>query len=82
MIVVNITVPGLENVYNMNIEEEVTVKEIIDEVSELISQKEHTELRGEISEMILGSKDLGIVLRKEKKLSDYGIRTGAELILV
>ena len=44
MIVVNITVPGLENVYNLNIEEEVTVKEIIEEVSELISQKEHTDL--------------------------------------
>ena len=57
-------------------------KEIIEEVSELISQKEHTELRGEIDEMILGSKDLGIVLRRDRKLSDYGIRTGAELILV
>ncbi|MCI1722773.1 MAG: hypothetical protein LKM41_08170 [Lachnospiraceae bacterium] len=82
MIVVNVTVPGLEKVYNMNLEEKAPVSELIEEIAELIAQKEHAPLNGDIHEMILGSIDRGLQFRKDRCLRDYGITVGAELILV
>jgi hypothetical protein len=32
--------------------------------------------------MVLGSKDLGLVFSRDRTLADYGILTGAELIIV
>lgn len=82
MIVVDVKVPGLEKVYNMNVEEKAPVSELIEEIAELIAQKEHIALDGDITEMVLGSVDRGVQFRKDRSLSDYGIGGGAELILV
>lgn len=82
MIVVNVTVPALEKVYNMNLEEKAEISDLIAEIAGLISQKEHMELQGNIREMVLASKDLGIVLGRNQTLQDYGILTGAELLIV
>ena len=82
MIVVNVTVPAMEKVYNMNLEEKAHVADIIAEIAGLICQKEHVTLRGDIREMVLTSKDRGIILDREKTLQDYGILTGAELLIV
>lgn len=82
MIVVNITVPGLEKIYNMNLDEKAQVSELIEEIAELVVQKEHSPLNGDIGEMVLGSIDYGIQFSKSGCLMDYGISTGAELILV
>ena len=82
MIVVNVTVPALEKVYNMNLEEKAEVSDLIAEIAGLISQKEHMELQGNIREMVLASKGLGIDLVRNQTLHDYGILTGAELLIV
>jgi len=82
MVVVNVTVPTLEKVYNMNLEEKARVSDLIAEIVGLISQKEHVTLQGNMEEMVLASKDLGIILNKAKTLQYYGIQTGAELVIV
>ena len=82
MVVVNVTVPALEKVYNMNLEEKAHGSDLIAEIVGLISQKEHVMLQGDIEEMVLASKDLGIILSKENTLQYYGIQTGAELVIV
>ena len=40
MIVVNVTVPALEKVYNMNLEEKGEVSDLIDEIAGDISEEE------------------------------------------
>ena len=82
MVVVNVTVPALEKVYNMNLEEKAHVSDLIAEIVGLISQKEHVTLQGIIEKMVLASKDLGITLNRDSNLQYYGIQTGAELMIV
>lgn len=82
MIVVNVTVPALEKVYNMNLEENALIGDVIAEIAGLVGQKEHLNFNGDLKEMVLGSKDLGKVFSRDRTLADYGVLTGAELILV
>lgn len=82
MIIVNIRVPALEKVYNFSLEEEAKIKDLIEEVVELIAQKERVRFGGDLQEMVLCSVENGEQCDKNRSLSDYGIVGGAELILV
>ena len=82
MIIVNIKVPALEKEYNFSLEETVPTGELIEEIAELIEQKEGVQFRGDMGEMVLCSLDSGFQCRRENSLNDYGICGGAELILV
>lgn len=82
MIVVNVNVPALEKVYNFSVEEKAKVGELIEELVELIVQKECMPFGGEIEKMILCSLDSGAMCDKERCLSDYGVYGGSELMLV
>ena len=82
MIIVNIKVPALEKEYNFSLEEKAPVGDLIEEVTELIIQKEGVTFSGDMGEMVLCSMEDGIQCDRRHTLSDYGICAGAELVLV
>ena len=82
MIIVNVSVPALEKVYNFSLEETAKVKDLKEEMVELIAQKEHVSFRGNLEEMVLCSMENGEQYGEDRCLADYGISGGAELILV
>lgn len=82
MIIVDLRVPALEKVYNLSLDEKARVGDLIEEIVELVLQKEGVPFSGDHSEMVLGSVDQGIQCRRDRCLSDYGIGGGEELILV
>ena len=51
MIVVNVSVPALEKVYNFSVEEKARVGELVEELVELIIQKEGVPFGGEAGGM-------------------------------
>ena len=82
MIIVNIKVPALEKEYNFSVDETAPVADLIEEIAELIVQKEGVQFSGNLNEMVLCSRDPGFQCARESSLNDYGIYGGAELILV
>jgi len=81
MIIVNVRVPAIETVYNFSLEEKAKVRDLIEEITELIAQKEGVPFHGNLEEMILCSVENGEQCGKDNCLNDYGIVGGAELIL-
>lgn len=81
MIIVNVRVPAMEKIYNFSLEERAKVRDLIEEITELISQKENVPFQGDLEEVILCSVENGEQCGKDHCLSDYGIVDGAELIL-
>ena len=82
MIVVNIRVPALEKAYNFSVEEKARVDDLIEEVVELVKQKEGVQFQGSLDHLALCSVEKSLQCKKECSLSDYGICDGDELILV
>lgn len=82
MIVVDVRVPALEKVYNFSVEEKAKVGDLIEELVELIIQKECVPFSGGLENMVLCSVENGVQCDRDHCLSDYGICGGAELILV
>ena len=82
MIIVNMKVPALEKEYNFSLDENAPTEELIEEIAELIVQKEGVQFSGNMDEMILCSLDSGFQCERQSCLSNYGICDGAELILV
>ena len=82
MIIVNIKVPALEKEYNFSVDENAPVSELIEEVVELIAQKEGVQFGGNRNEVVLCSREPGFQCARESSLNDYGIYGGGELILV
>ncbi len=82
MIIVDVRVPALEKQYNLSLEEKAKVGDLIEEIVELILQKEHIGFRGDLNSLVLASIDQGVQLRRDKTLTDYGIHGGEELLLV
>lgn len=82
MIVVNVNVPALEKVYNFSLEERAKVSDLIEELVELIAQKEHIQFSGNLDGMVLCAVESGTQCDWNRCLNDYGIHSGAELVLV
>ena len=82
MIIVNVKVPALEKVYNFSLEEKALVGEIIEEIVELVTQRDQLTFGGDIQDMVLYLREDGIHLDRDSTLDKYGIQGGSELILV
>lgn len=82
MIIVNIKVPALEKEYNFSVDENARVEDLIEEIAELIVQKEGVQFSGNTDEMALCSQNPGFQCARGNCLNDYGVYGGAELILV
>lgn len=82
MIIVNIRVPALEKVYNFSIDEKVRTADFIEEIVEIIKQKEGVRFHGDIESFALCSVENGVNISRDRSLGEYGIRGGDELVLV
>lgn len=82
MIMVDVYVPALDREYDFTLDQNVRVSMIIEEISEMIAQKEHSEIVGSMEELMLCDRQAGKRLSGDKTLADSGIRTGNKLILV
>lgn len=82
MILVDVYVPSVDKVYDFQLNENTPVNMIIEEICEMVSQKEHTVLNGKIEDMLLCEKGSERILLKEDTLYSSGVRTGKSLILV
>ena len=82
MIIVDVKVPALEKVYNFSMDERARVGDLIEEIVQLVLQKEGVQFSGVLEEMTLGSVDKGIQCSPNHSLRDYAVGSGEELILV
>ena len=82
MILVDIFVTSLDKSYDFQLNENVRVETIIEEISEMVCQKEHMKVVGETSKLMLCDMFAYRVLEKEKTLSESGVSTGNKLMLI
>ncbi len=82
MILVDIYVPAVGNVYDFQLDEDERIAVIAEEIGELVGQKEHSRIVGDIGSLMLCSSDLKKILSKDMTLAEEGIQNGHSLILV
>lgn len=82
MILVDIYVPAVGNIYDFQLDEEEKIGAIIEEVGELIGQKEHCQIVGDMGELMLCSREDKQILSKNMTLAASGIKNGNSLILL
>ena len=82
MILVDIYVPSVDRVYDFHLNEKAKVSVVIEEIAEMVSQKEHSQLIGDVSEMLLCEYSNNRVLDRNSTLENLGVCTGEKLILV
>ncbi len=82
MILVDVYVPSLDKTYDFNLDENAAVKIVIDEIAEMIGQKEHTALAGNVADLFLCDCIAGRPLSMNDSLRAAGMRNGSRLLLV
>lgn len=82
MILVDVFVPSVDNVYDFQLDEDVKIGLLVEEIGEMICQKEHCRLEGRIEKLLLCSMDNRTILPKETTLAECGIKTGGKLMLL
>jgi uncharacterized ubiquitin-like protein YukD len=82
MILVDIFVPSVNNVYDFQLDEYTPVGTIIEEIGELIEQKEHCQMVGDMGDLMLCLQKDSRILPKEQTLQECGVQTGNSLLLV
>ena len=82
MVLVDIYVPAVDKRYDFQLDEKVPIHVIIEEITEMIGQKERMTVAGDIGGMILSDQVRGIILPKDRTLHGCGIGNGSRLLLV
>lgn len=82
MILVDIYVPSFDKEYDFNLDEKTKISVVLEEIAEIISQKEQCEMKGKISDLMLCSFDKKSILQRDKTLENCEIHTGNRLILL
>lgn len=82
MILVDIYVPSVDKVYNFSLDENVPIQTILEEITEMVAQKEKTCLFGDFTNMVLCSKETERILPGNSTLLECNIVTGSLLLLV
>lgn len=82
MVLVDIYVPSVDKTYDFHLDETASVRVIIEEIAEMIGQKEHTEIAGDINALTLCDRLNQRILPKDASLRECGVRSGSGLLLV
>lgn len=82
MILVDIMVPSVDNNYDFQLDENSSIYNIIGEICELISHKEHCAINGNIEQLCLCDLKSNRVLSVNSTLRESQIKTGDSLMLV
>lgn len=82
MIIVDVNVFILDKLYDFELNEEVKVREVIEEIVHMVEQKEKTAFTGDIRDMVLVDNFRKDILNPEYTLAQQGIDSGWNLSLV
>lgn len=82
MILVDIYVPAVDKTYDFQINENTCISAVIEEIIEMVGQKERSVLWGDPGEMLLCEKGSERILNRNDTLNNAGVTTGKTLILV
>lgn len=82
MILVDLEFPVLGQIYQFRLDECMTVNLVIDEVLNIIAQKEHFDYSENKEKWMLCSKTDRKILNRTMSLKEQGIQTADSLILV
>lgn len=82
MITVEVYVPAMDREYDFQLDQNVRIGTIIEEIGEMIAHREHSEIIGDMEELMLCDQDGNRILDGDETLGASRIRTGSKLILV
>lgn len=82
MILVDIYIPSLDQTYDFQVDENVSVENLIVEVSEMIGRKTKSGKKITAEKFLLCSMEKEQILKKTASLQSYGIKNGSRLMLV
>ena len=74
--------PAYDQSYDMRVEEQTSIRRLMEEMAVLIGQKEKNPMAGAIEKLCLCSIERGELLSREQCLQDYGIGNGYQFILI
>lgn len=82
MILVEVYVPSFHKEYDFELDENAKVGILIEEIAEMISQKEQCEISGDMEELMLCIPEKQSILSKNVSLQESGVHTGSRIMLV
>lgn len=82
MILVDVFVPSLNKNYEFQLDENVCIEFVIEEITEMICNKEHCRIVGNKEDLYIGKYQSKSMLDKTMTLSEINVSDGDRLILV
>lgn len=82
MILVDVFVPSVDKEYDFQLSETASISMVIEEISEMIGQKERTEIVGDVNRLQLCDQERQCILDRNRTLAECQVTTGCRLILV
>nr|WP_296042325.1 EsaB/YukD family protein [uncultured Blautia sp.] len=82
MILVDIYIPSLDKNYDFQVDEKVSIKSLILEITDMIENETKSEKNREPEKFMLCSMDQKKILEKYYTLKECDIRNGSKLLLV
>lgn len=82
MILVDIYIPSLDKVYDFQVDEKVSVENLVVEVAEMIANETRSGRKSEAEQFLLCSVEKGMILPGKSTLQACGMRNGSRLLLV
>lgn len=79
---IELEVPMLDCRVEMQLNEQLELRVLLEEITELICQRAHCTLQGGLSQMMLAHRDGKRILNLDQKPIPAGIRNGDSLILI
>ena len=82
MLLVEVYAPAYDKSYDMRVEEQTSIRQLMEEMTVLIGQKERNYMAVELEKLCLCSIERGAMLSREQCLQDYGIGNGYRFVLI
>ena len=82
ILLVEVYAPVYDKSYDMRVEERTSIRQLMEEMTVLIGQKERNYMAGELEKLCLCSIERGEMLSREQCLQDYGIGNGYRFVLI
>ena len=82
ILLVEVYAPAYDKSYDMRVEEQTSIRQLMEEMTVLIGQKERNYMAGELEKLCLCSIERGEMLSREQCLQDYGIGNEYRFILI
>lgn len=82
MVLVDVYVPSVDKEYDFNLDTKTPVEIIVAEIGEMVGQKEHCNIVGNVENLMLCDRDRNTILPRKNTLEECAVVTGSRLLLV